>query len=319
MKHMKKSMFITTLAMVVVLVVALSTATFAWYTANTTVTATPTAAQSATSDAAAIAVETSAITAQSTGTSVTMTLTGTIGPMIVTTDLSAAGNVNSTPVFTTAPVSNANTFTSNGTPASAATIATVQDNNDANATNQAFFYVGNTNKDTTPSVKATVTIAGGYIGTTVADAADFANKKSSLYTANAAKTVFTVCTDASYDENADYYVANANIATYLRVALYASDTDGTNTSYIGTWALTNTDVAYGSIVSGESGLSASNSNISTYSAIASGSSTGSNAFSLTGVDSKRISAYVWFDGCLLTATESQAYCTFAISFDKVNN
>lgn len=56
MKHMKKSMFITTLLMVVLLVVALSTATFAWFTANDTVVATQTTMTAATSSAANITI-----------------------------------------------------------------------------------------------------------------------------------------------------------------------------------------------------------------------------------------------------------------------
>lgn len=56
MKKMKKSMFITTLMMVVLLVVALSTSTFAWFSANDTVSATQTTMTAATSSAANIAI-----------------------------------------------------------------------------------------------------------------------------------------------------------------------------------------------------------------------------------------------------------------------
>ncbi len=56
MKHMKKSMFITTLLMVVLLVVALSTATFAWFSANNTVTAQQATMTAATSSAANIQI-----------------------------------------------------------------------------------------------------------------------------------------------------------------------------------------------------------------------------------------------------------------------
>ncbi len=56
MKSTKKSLFITTIAMVVLMVVALSTATFAWYTSSTTATATSAALQAAQSSDANIAV-----------------------------------------------------------------------------------------------------------------------------------------------------------------------------------------------------------------------------------------------------------------------
>lgn len=56
MKTMKKSMFITTIMMVVLLVVALSTATFAWYTSTNNASSTETKLSSATSSDANIAL-----------------------------------------------------------------------------------------------------------------------------------------------------------------------------------------------------------------------------------------------------------------------
>lgn len=55
-KTMKKSMFFTTILMVVLLIVALSTATFAWFSANNTVTATQTTMTAATSTSASIEI-----------------------------------------------------------------------------------------------------------------------------------------------------------------------------------------------------------------------------------------------------------------------
>lgn len=310
MKHMKKSMFITTLAMVVVLVVALSTATFAWYTANTTVQATTTAAQSASSDSAAIAIETSEITANSTGTSVTMTLTDAIAPMILTTDISLPANSEVAPAFTTAPVNNTNQFTTAGTSGTPATIGTVQDNNDVAAnTTLHGFYVGNTNKDTDPEVKVTVTInSAGYIVST--PSADYFNAHKTDFYTTADHITFTACTNESeFNGGTTYYQSNANIAKYLRVAVYSAG------KYIGTWALTNTAVSYGTITSGTTGTVADNANINSFTAIDSGTAS-TNRIALTGVDSELITLYAWFDGCLLTATESNAYCSFNITFDK---
>lgn len=56
MKNAKKSMFITTILMVAVLIVAVSTATFAWYTASGTGSASQATLQAAQSSAANIAV-----------------------------------------------------------------------------------------------------------------------------------------------------------------------------------------------------------------------------------------------------------------------
>ncbi len=56
MKHMKKSMFISTVLMVVLLVVAVSTATFAWFSANDTVTVQETTMTAATTTDANILI-----------------------------------------------------------------------------------------------------------------------------------------------------------------------------------------------------------------------------------------------------------------------
>ncbi|NCA91732.1 hypothetical protein EOM82_00550 [bacterium] len=56
MKHMKKSMFITTVMMVVLLIVAVSTATFAWYTSSNTVNTTEAEVSSAQSTDANISI-----------------------------------------------------------------------------------------------------------------------------------------------------------------------------------------------------------------------------------------------------------------------
>lgn len=80
MKSTKKSLFITTIAMVVLMVVALSTATFAWYTSSGTVYAdTDTKITTATSSAANIAI---GWEATATGTSVEFADAADLVPMV---------------------------------------------------------------------------------------------------------------------------------------------------------------------------------------------------------------------------------------------
>lgn len=80
MKHMKRSMFISTILMVVVLVVALSTATFAWYTASNTGSASTGNLVAADSSAANIAV---GWTNDATTTSITFAAAPvTVDPMV---------------------------------------------------------------------------------------------------------------------------------------------------------------------------------------------------------------------------------------------
>lgn len=82
MKKMKKSLFMTTIAMVVMLVVALSTATYAWFTAQNTVQATPVTISSASSTSANIAI---GWAANATTTQVSFA-NATLNPMVPTTD-----------------------------------------------------------------------------------------------------------------------------------------------------------------------------------------------------------------------------------------
>lgn len=82
MKKMKKSLFMTTIAMVVMLVVALSTATYAWFTAQNTVQATPVTISSASSTSANIAIGWSA---NATTTQVSFA-NAELNPMVPTTD-----------------------------------------------------------------------------------------------------------------------------------------------------------------------------------------------------------------------------------------
>lgn len=81
MKSTKKSLFITTIAMVVLMVVALSTATFAWYTSSSTVSATATQVSTATTSAANIAI---GWTTSATDTSVTFEPAANLLPMVPT-------------------------------------------------------------------------------------------------------------------------------------------------------------------------------------------------------------------------------------------
>lgn len=82
MKHAKKSMFITTILMVAVLIVAVSTATFAWYTASSSATASKAVLTAAESSSANIAVGWSST---ATGSSITFGANATeVNPMCPT-------------------------------------------------------------------------------------------------------------------------------------------------------------------------------------------------------------------------------------------
>ena len=117
---MKKSMFITTLAMVVVLVVALSTATFAWYTAQSTLTSTETSVYTATSTSASIAlssVSSNVTTVSNTSIDITMganNVENGINPMIPAAALTTYTAATTTGAFKTASINADGTFKANG-------------------------------------------------------------------------------------------------------------------------------------------------------------------------------------------------------------
>ncbi|MBO7177991.1 MAG: hypothetical protein J6V69_02710, partial [Clostridia bacterium] len=106
MKNAKKSMFITTILMVAVLIVAVSTATFAWYTTTTGVNATNAAVSSASSESADIGIAwTNDLT--TTSTSIDLGNGSPVLPMVPTADVAVgAAGIE----FNTAPVDLAGKF-----------------------------------------------------------------------------------------------------------------------------------------------------------------------------------------------------------------
>ena len=145
MKNAKKSMFITTILMVAVLVVAISTATFAWYTASGEGTASGASLTSAESADANIGLGWTAATATSANIDFTNSA-NTFAPMAINTVLVdgtdyAYDNIK----FTTATVDDQNNF---NTPNANATPWVVSDGDTATG-----FYVRNNNQNAAATVK----------------------------------------------------------------------------------------------------------------------------------------------------------------------
>ena len=115
MKHAKKSMFITTVLMVAVLIVAVSTATFAWYTANNTATANEVGLTSASSTSANIAIGWDANSTSSTITLGTPDATTFFNPTIPEAKLVKDTTTFATTKFQTAGIDSLGKFTAAGT------------------------------------------------------------------------------------------------------------------------------------------------------------------------------------------------------------
>ena len=145
MKNAKKSMFITTILMVAVLIVAVSTATFAWYTSSQSVNATDAVVSSASSTSADISIGWS-----DADKTTTIALAGgpAIQPMVPTAVIADDAE---TIAFNTAPMNTLNQFTAAGTNATPWSI---------NVEDKTSFFVINNNINEDVTVKMTATFDG---------------------------------------------------------------------------------------------------------------------------------------------------------------
>lgn len=144
---MKKSLLLS-IVMTLVLVVAMSTATFAWYTANAKVTASATEITAGTSGSSLVITAEDNATVDSTQNSVALTLTGTIDPMVLAEDYEV-GDAYAEVLFKNAEEDNAGNLVSvkNATP------ATIEQVDGAAHTS---FFVTNTGNAATGAIKLTI-------------------------------------------------------------------------------------------------------------------------------------------------------------------
>lgn len=324
MKTMKKSMFITTIMMVVLLVVALSTATFAWYTAQSNVGVTETTVTSAKSSAASIAID-SIGGAASTNTSIAITMNKEIAPMVpfaAPTATTTYANFTTTTAanetgFYTAPINAAGNFTANGTAIAPAVIAT------AKGTAQNYFYVINTNGTNDANVQVSVNIdKNGYTVLTQKPNDWVANKKTKYYTRTKGvgdaqdtyaliadqNTEFTYSADAG-KEYENFYVKNDVIASKLRVAVFAGETNADTSTYIATWSLNGgADTHYGKIEDKATG---------TLTTVFESKSSDTKVplATISPLANRIVTVVAWFDGVELGVNDSAMPAVFTINFD----
>ncbi len=156
MKNAKKSMFITTILMVAVLIVAVSTATFAWYTASNNGSATTAVVTSASASDANIAV---GWTSDATTTQVVFNGSQTVSPMVPNAELATDSDISGI-TFQTANITTTDLFgTPTNTDAWAVDNALIENGDeDINpGTYDSFFVINhNINAGATVTVKATI-------------------------------------------------------------------------------------------------------------------------------------------------------------------
>ncbi|MBO7187370.1 MAG: hypothetical protein J6V68_03135 [Clostridia bacterium] len=166
---MKKSLLMT-IIMTLVLVVAMSTATYAWYTSSSAVSVSKTTVSTATSGSSNLAIG-----AEAGGniTSISMTMDKAVEPMIPTTNWTVGTTAYLTALngFNKADIDVSGNFTDSVSDATAATIKTVTPNG-GQAKNQENFYVSNRNQTEATGITASVTIDSNQLGLCVAIFAD---------------------------------------------------------------------------------------------------------------------------------------------------
>ncbi len=226
---MKKTNLITTLALVVIVAIALSTATYAWYTSQSKVGTSDTTLYAATSTSASLAIDKTNDTL-STSTSIDLTMANTttgISPMIPN---AAPAETTTVAGFTfSTAVKNAN-----------GTFKTARQ--DATPAQSQEFYVINTNANKETKVNANVKFGDttGYTKLT-SKPFDWDTKYKEYYTsADNGETYTAIAVDVApeWTETNTYYVRNDRLVAQLRVALFVCDANAAEATpkYFNTWA-----------------------------------------------------------------------------------
>jgi len=302
---MKKRLLITSIVMMLVVAVALSTATYAWFTSNAGVTASTVTLTAATNDAAALGIS---WTDSNYGTEIVDAVSGTTATLVPMTPIAytvgttvATANTENKIAFNTATIrsdatQNTMVFGEDGQTATPYTW------NDATHNS---FYVKNLAPANTTNLTVTVkaNITGHFIAISGSENTDTTNYD--YYTTG---KVLIASPGASVSEG--FKVAKNNASDLVRVAIFVNDTLLTvlaNDSAADTRA----KVAKGAISSGTA--------ISTYaaSAVDATSATTGATFDLNANTSAEIVVMMWLDGALFDETRSTQLADIALSFDGV--
>lgn len=312
---MKKSMFITTIMMVVLLVVALSTATFAWYTAQTNATVSETTVTSATSSTASLVIDTVAATTNAAdNTTVTINMAQIVSPMIY--GRAAAPTKDTTydsfkDSFVTFNITADGKYVDNPEKTAPAVISKTTGKNNAETTT-GDFYVTNIG-GVAAKVNATVSINPDYY------------VKVTVKTGDAVDAYYTLDEDGTYTQatgnavaGTDYYAKRSN--EHLRVAMFV---DG---KYVATWAMNSKNKVgyYGYITTSEDGdtlpkdlaqVTKKAHNSYTASDAGSGVEISATLGSMTAI---RVQLVAWFEGDDHTNAYAGSSASFSIEFGAEN-
>ncbi len=326
MKHMKKSMFITTLIMTVVLVVALSTATFAWYTANTAVGATKVNVTSANSTTASLVIDNQVASANDTWTSVDLTMTNAQGANVPMVYASADAELPSVGTTTFANfITKFVTFTRDAGSKFASPVATATPDVisavSGHGTPNSYIVLTNVGGAQLSSLSTRVTIEPFYVYTEVQTPAE-ANMGTYYEIVN---NEYVKTADTEPAGGGKKYYTRSNGNDYLRVAVFASTTDNGDYILKGIYgAGTNTQIANRSNLMQGDNLDTSKVTVGE---TAIGTAVGEAVFPLTASggavalasnvnagNAIFVKVAVWFEGNSMANADANQIAAFSMSF-----
>ena len=299
---MKKTTLFTTLALVVIVAIALSTATFAWYTSQSQVQTGDTLIYAAQSSSASLAIDkTQVINSQN--TSLALELNSDPGPMVwFSTAAPTSGTMlTDFDAFITSPIDAANKFTSTVSAANADPAKISK----AGGAEQEHFYVINTNANQDATVNVNVEFNSSGYTLLKNKPFDWEGNQTGYYSESAG-AYSAVAADTDWAANT-YYVKNDKILGALRVAVFV---DG---KYLNTWGLNGKKVHYADSLTQGSGYTTVFTDTNSYSVVSTAQSIGT-VKAQTGA---KIELRVWFNGNDLTDALSGLGSVFTLKFNAV--
>jgi len=324
---MKKRLLITSIVMMLVVAVALSTATYAWFTSNSYVSASSISLTAATNDADAIAIKWDTGTY---GTTINTTKAYTdLAPMIpneLTVNTTTLGGASHAITFQTAQIytdANISKFKSVG-PTNAVAFATKD--TDTPASKDLFFVQNSSTANIVTNLKITATLTPTLIACT---SGELAVDGYTYYNTNDVDDAMETQPDAG-DVVTGKYKATTEL---VRIAVFTRDlgedgTDDTESAFIlrGVLANSASNTFFGTIANGDSqtAFAASSSPFATNKMTATAAATGFNicydggsAHTLAAQGVVAVKVIMWLDGEALNDNTQKAIASVSLKIEAV--
>ena len=324
---MKKRLLITSIVMMLVVAVALSTATYAWFTSNSYVTASTISLTAATNDADAIAIKWDTGTY---GTAISTTKAYTdLAPMIpneVTVHTTTLGGASHAIAFQTAQIYTDNSISKFKSVDTATAVAFASNSTDSPASKDLFFVQNSSTANIVTNLKITATLTPTLIACTTGE---LAVTGYTYYNSNDVEDVMGTQPSAGDVVTGKYKATTelVRIAVFTR-DLTAAGTDDTTSDFIlrGILANSASSTYFGTIANDDSqtAFAASTSPFTSNTATATAAATGFNicydggtAHTLAAQGVVAIKVIMWLDGEALNDNTQGAIASVALKVEAV--